>query len=224
MAPRAAHSELGMSLLYPSWANTVYRVAIGAILLAGASAIVLPMLLVRTPYNTEQFVPRDQPVAFDHRHHVRDDGIDCLYCHRNAPTGAVAGLPATDVCMGCHAQVWPRSPSLAPVRRSAESGTPLAWKRVHNLPDFVYFHHGVHVTAGIPCERCHGDVGRMASVVQVAPLTMGWCLDCHRDPGARIGERLGATSSFGATVQLFRPGRSRSYSITALTTCTACHR
>jgi hypothetical protein len=134
---------------------------------------------------------------------VRDDDIPCLYCHSAAERQASAGIPPTSLCMGCHGQVWPDSPLLAPVRASAVTGAPIPWRRVNSVPDHVYFHHGVHVQAGIDCARCHGDVAGMARVAKAAPLTMTWCLECHRDPPGPEG-----------------PGRH----ITALTTCSACHR
>ena len=213
-----------MPPLYPPWANTIYRAVIVAVLVTAGGAIVAPMIYVRTPYNTKQLDHRDQPVMFDHRHHVRDDGIACLYCHANAATGASAGVPSTDLCMGCHVQVWRDSPALARVRESAITGRPIRWVRIHDTADFVYFHHGVHVSQGIDCARCHGDVSRMASVVQVAPLTMGWCLDCHREPQKMIARELNIESSWEATVDMFTDSPRGDRSITSLTTCSACHR
>lgn len=192
-----------MPALFPPWSNTAYRSALVAILVTVAAVIAAPMLYMRTPYGTHQFDPVGQPVEFDHRHHARDDGIDCQYCHSTAERSANAGIPSTELCMGCHAQVWNESPLLAPVRESYFAGTPIPWRRVHNLPDFVYFHHGVHVQGGITCAECHGQVEQMARVSRFAPLTMKWCVDCHRDP----------------------PGpRDFGRAITALTTCSACHR
>jgi hypothetical protein len=164
------------------------------------------MIYMRTPYNQNRFYPVDQPVQFDHRHHVEDDGIACLYCHRDAERSPFAGIPATEVCMGCHGQVWNQSPMLEPVRRSYFSGRPLRWNRVHDLPDFVYFDHSVHVLGGVACARCHGSVEKMALAYQVAPLNMGWCLDCHRAVQHVLGHD--------------HPGRQ----VDALTTCSACHR
>jgi hypothetical protein len=192
-----------MTALFSPWANTAYRIGLGAAALGVASAIALPMAAVRTPYVTGQREPVAQPVEFDHRHHVRDDAISCLYCHAGAEREARAGIPATEVCMGCHSQVWSASPLLAPVRASAETGEPIRWNRVHDLPDFVYFHHGVHTQSGIDCRRCHGAVESMPRVMQASPLTMKWCLDCHRGPP---------------------PERRFRRQITALTTCSACHR
>lgn len=212
------------SSIYPRWANPVYRAVIVALLLGGASLVAGPMLYVRTPYNTSQFVPWQQPVEFDHRHHVRDNGIDCLYCHSAAQRSASAGVPTTGVCMGCHAQIYNQSPLLEPVRRSYFSGTPINWKRVHDLPDFVYFDHSVHVTNGIGCTNCHGDVGRMARVVQTQPLTMGWCLDCHRDSRFQTARRNAPGNAWEASLDLLIDRPSADRAVTPLTTCSECHR
>lgn len=192
-----------MAALFPRWTNAVYATALVALAVIGAAAIAAPMVLMRTSYATDEGRPIVQPVGFDHRHHVRDDGIDCLYCHPNAEREASAGIPPTEVCMGCHGQVWADSPHLAMVRASWETGTAIGWNRVHDVPDHVYFHHGVHVRGGVACVHCHGRVEDMARVERVAPLTMGWCLDCHRHPPDR-------------------PDYGRQ--VTALTTCSACHR
>ena len=217
-----------MRALYPQWANTAYRLVLFTLALLVPLLLLALMLYVRTPWNTGQFQPVTQPVEFDHRHHVVDDEIDCLYCHTDAERSAFAGVPSTDVCMGCHAQIWNESPLLETVRRSYFSGKPIRWNRVHDLADFAYFDHSVHVSAGVGCVDCHGRVDLMPRVYQVAPMTMGWCLDCHRSP-----ERyLTATPpiDYDAMVGV-APGRSptdehpaQTRAITRLTTCTACHR
>jgi hypothetical protein len=193
-----------MAALFPRWSTTAFRVVLVFVALGAVGAVAGPMICVRTPYNTHQFVTWTQPVEFDHRHHVEDDGIECLYCHSAAERSSTAGVPTTDLCMGCHNQIWNDSPLLEVVRRSYFSGTPIPWRRVHALPDFVYFNHAVHVRANVACERCHGRVETMARVLQVAPLTMIWCLDCHSDA--------------------HEPARRLGRSVTSLTTCTACHR
>jgi hypothetical protein len=217
-----------VAALYPLWANTAYRLVLLGVALCVVGAVVGPMLYVRTTYNTSQFVPWEQPVEFDHRHHVRDDGIECLYCHSAAERSPNAGVPTTAVCMGCHTQIWSDSPLLAVVRRSYFSGRPIDWKRVHDLPDFVYFDHSVHVARGIDCTTCHGDVGSMPRVMQTQPLTMGWCLDCHRD-----SEQLGLLekpsrevprNTFEASMAMLFKSPSSERRITSLITCTACHR
>lgn len=210
--------------LYPRWSNTVYRLALLGLALTAVAVVTLPMLYVRTTYNTSQLVPWEQPVEFDHRHHHRDDGIECLYCHPAAERSPNAGVPTTAVCMGCHAQIWNGSPLLEVVRRSYFSGQPINWKRVHDVPDFVYFDHSVHVARGVPCETCHGDVGSMARVAQVQPLTMGWCLDCHRQSRVAPPPRTAPDDTWEASLDMFTDPRTPDREITLLTTCTACHR
>src|SRR5262245_11939256 len=161
-----------MSALFPRWTNTAYRLALGALLGAGPAALVGFMVYVRTPWNTGEGEATQQPVPFDHRHHALDDRIDCIYCHSGAEVSDYAGVPTSDVCMGCHSQVWQESPLLEPVRRSYFSGTPIAWNRVHDLPDFVYFSHAVHVQRGVGCASCHGRVDEMARVYPVQSLQM----------------------------------------------------
>ncbi len=175
-----------MASLFPPWSDTVFRACLAIAALGVVGVPTAMMLWPRTPYVTSQADPKDQPVAFDHRHHVRDDGIDCLYCHYEARRSAYAGAPPTSVCMNCHSQVWQESARLAPVRESWFSGEPIRWQRVHQLPQFVYFDHSAHVTRGVGCAECHGRVDRMPRVYAVAPLTMAWCLDCHRDPAPHL--------------------------------------
>jgi len=210
--------------LYPRWATSVYRLVL-LLLVGGAAALVIaPMTYVRTPYNTNQFETYDQPVEFDHRHHVRDDGIQCVYCHSSVERSPNAGVPTTGVCMGCHAQIWNDSPLLEVVRRSYFSGRPINWKRVHDLPDYVYFDHSVHIARGVPCKRCHGDVEQMSHVTQVQPLTMNWCLDCHRDPDAGIADLSVPKNMLQATERNFFKRVVTNRDVTSLTTCSACHR
>jgi hypothetical protein len=216
-----------MAPLFPAWSDTALRLGLCVLAVVAAGAVAFPMVYVRTPYNQDRLFPVDQPVQFDHRHHVADDGIDCRYCHDGAEKGPYAGIPATSVCMGCHAQIWNDSPMLEPVRRSYFSGQPLRWNRVHHLPDFVFFDHSVHVNGGVGCVTCHGRVDQMALDYQVATLAMGWCLGCHRDPEPNRRPLAAVTSMTwtggGAPpppIAHARPGRA----IDALTTCTACHR
>ncbi|MBI4508122.1 MAG: cytochrome c3 family protein [Deltaproteobacteria bacterium] len=183
------------------------------------------IIYVRTPYVTGQFFPVDQPVEFDHRHHVQDDGIECRYCHFDAERSAVAGIPPTEVCMGCHGQIWNNSPVLEPVRRSHFSDRPIPWNRVHDLPDFVYFDHSIHVNKGVGCVTCHGRVDQMVRVYQVAPLTMGWCLDCHRSPERHLRPKeLVAVMNFRQADSRAREALAQRYGVRRLTHCTACHR
>src|SRR5919109_372923 len=140
-------------------------------------------------YVTGQGVTTDQPVQFSHAHHVGSMGIDCRYCHTPGEESGFANIPPTKTCMNCHSQIWTNAPILEPVRASFRDGTPLRWTRVHDLPDFVYFNHGIHVRKGVGCAICHGPVDKMPLMYQNANLMMSWCLDCHRNPAKYVRPR-----------------------------------
>jgi hypothetical protein len=216
-----------MRPLFPPWSDTLFRLCLG---LAAAAIVAIPTFLIlsaRTPYVTNQYNPVEQPIAFDHRHHVRDDGIDCLYCHYEAARSKYAGAPPTSVCMNCHSQVWQEAERLAPVRASWFDDRPLRWNRVHRLPEFVYFDHSAHVSHGVGCVECHGRVDLMGEVYAVMPLTMSWCLDCHRDPDPHLRPQSAITDmewtpsrplrEIGAEVR-------RDSSVSPPVNCSGCHR
>ena len=131
--------------------------------------------------------PPDQPVAFSHRLHAGDNEIGCTMCHAYAESSAVAGIPSVGRCQGCHRFVSKEKPEIQKVMKAFAEGKPIAWNRVHRLPDHVYFTHERHVRAGLACQTCHGEVEKMDLARQVSPLTMGWCVDCHRERGADTG-------------------------------------
>ncbi|GAB3669704.1 cytochrome c3 family protein [Ramlibacter alkalitolerans] len=133
--------------------------------------------------------PVEQPIPFSHKHHVGDDGIDCRYCHATVETSRHAGLPASSTCLGCHAQLYTDQAVLRPLHESARTGRPIAWRRVHSLPGFVYFDHAVHLAKGVACVECHGRVDQMPLTWRAQPLQMQWCLECHRDPAPRLRAR-----------------------------------
>ena len=143
---------------------------------------------VRSPWWRRQFDPIAQPVAFDHRHHVQDDGIECRYCHAAVEYAATAGIPATEVCMGgVTTKFRNHSLQLYSVRHSYFSGEPIVWSRVHDVPDYVYLKiHSIHINHGVGCTACHGRVDEMARVYQEMTLTMGWCVHCHRAPESKL--------------------------------------
>lgn len=213
-----------MGALFPPWTNTAFRIALIGVALAATGVIVAPMVYARSPFATGAQQPLLQPIAFDHRHHVKDDGIDCLYCHENAQRGPYAGLPDTARCMGCHAQIWNDSVTIAPLRKSYESGAPIRWQRVHSLPDFVYFDHSIHVTRGIGCVTCHGKVDDMAAVYQVKPLSMQWCVDCHRDPAPHLRPLDQITSTTWQPTPEEMTRLAATFEPRSLTRCSTCHR
>lgn len=170
-----------MAQIFGPKANLLSRMSIlGAF---GAAGLFLLAMIVysRSPYPSFVQYSPDQPVPFSHALHIGLK-IDCRYCHSSVEVSASAGIPPTQTCMSCHSQVRLDSANLAPVRDSFTSGKPIEWTRVHDLGDFVYFNHSVHVAKGVGCSTCHGQVSQMNKIQQVQPLTMGWCLDCHRAP------------------------------------------
>lgn len=178
-----------MSQIFKKSANTISRVSIlGALLLAGL-LLGLVMELGSSPWVTRQNVAREQPVQFSHQRHVAGNGIDCRYCHTSVEETAFAGIPPTNTCMNCHRYVFKDSQFLEPVRSSYNTGKPLRWTRVHDLPGFVYFNHSIHVNKGVGCTTCHGAVGKMPLMYQASSLQMQWCLDCHRNPERYVRPR-----------------------------------
>jgi len=199
----------------------VAAIAIAGLLAAGA---VTAYQHFDGPYRLGDAPP--QPIPFSHKHHVGDDGIDCRFCHANVETSSFAGIPATRICMTCHSQLFTDAPMLAPVRESAARGEPLHWTRVHRLPDFVYFDHAIHVKKGVGCIECHGRVDRMPLMCRVAPLTMQWCLDCHRDPTPHLRDPAHVFDMTPSAAVRVASGVPREALATRrrLTDCSTCHR
>ncbi|HVY48502.1 MAG TPA: cytochrome c3 family protein [Minicystis sp.] len=215
-----------MPSVFPPWSNGVFRGALGVAAFGVVAVVLAPMVWVRSPARRNEFLPVDQPVEFDHRHHVADEGIDCRYCHNTPDRAPTAGMPSTDKCMGCHAQIWNQSIMTDPIRRSYFSGQPIPWNRVYQLPDFVFFNHEAHVTHGVGCSTCHGRVDRMPRVYQVVSLTMGWCLDCHRDPAKHLRPLDEITDMRWLPEEhpAEAEATARALHVRSLTNCTTCHR
>lgn len=178
-----------MIQVFPRWFDTVARAGlVGTVLAVPVTAVTIGVLY-RSDYFVGRHVAYEQPAPFSHHHHVGQLGIDCRYCHTSVEESAFAGLPPTETCMNCHEQIWVGAPMLEPVRASWKSGEPLHWRRVHSLPEFVYFNHSIHVAKGVGCDECHGRIDQMPLTWQEKPLTMGWCVECHRHPGPRLRPR-----------------------------------
>ena len=167
-------------------ADTVARVVLISIPVVPFLAIAIAYWIMRSSYITNQDITLAQPVPFSHEHHIRGLGLDCRYCHSGVERSAVAGVPPTHTCMTCHSQLYTQAKMLEPIRRSLADNKPVVWNKVNKLPDYVYFDHSIHVAKGVGCTTCHGPVGRMPLMRASAPLTMGWCLDCHRDPAPNL--------------------------------------
>ena len=170
-----------MANVFPKWVNTVPIKVIVAIILI-KTAVVLGVTYYATPKYTRVGYEPTQPVAFSHALHSGQLEIDCRYCHTFVDRAAHSNVPTTQVCMTCHSMVRKNDPILAPIRDSYESGEPIPWVRIHKTPDYVYFNHSVHVNRGISCMECHGSVQEMDVVQHSKSLSMGFCLECHRNP------------------------------------------
>lgn len=226
--------------LFPQWIDRVRP-------LAGALLAVIPLYLLGlvyyagSPRTTHLGYSPQQPVAFSHAQHAGELGIDCRYCHNTVETTAHAAVPPTATCMNCHALIATDSDKLLLVHESAASGNPIPWVRVHDLPDYVYFNHGAHVSKGVGCISCHGRIDRMEQVSQgewfdpveqvdkVNTLSMGWCLDCHNNPGPNLRPREYVTSMEwipGEDRLLLQNRLLKQYNIPeqASTDCSTCHR
>ncbi len=214
--------------LFPAWATTWFRVGLGAaaLMLIG-SGFMVSAHYQSADWNRVGYAPK-QPVPFSHRLHAGELRIDCRNCHTTVETSAFAGMPSTQTCLSCHSQLSAGAMLLRPVILSAARDVPLQWIRVTHVPDYVYFNHGIHVTKGVSCITCHGEVGKMDVTTKRRSLSMRWCLDCHRAPGSRLCPR---SEIFAATSPPPSPGPDPAellglYHIQTanLTDCSTCHR
>lgn len=209
---------------FPRWANKTRQLA-GVVL--GVAPVYLTALVWYgfSPKTTDTGYMPKQPVAYSHALHAGELGIDCRYCHNTVDQTAHAATPPTETCMNCHARIRATSPKLELVRESFKSGKPIEWVKVHDLPDYVFFNHSAHVARGVGCVSCHGRVDQMEEVHQVHPLSMGWCLDCHRAPEASLRPPSEATNmtwqqpnpAFGAELR-------KANNINPPEDCSTCHR
>jgi hypothetical protein len=175
-------------LFTPAANRVARRVLWGAVVPAVALSVGVPWYYFTAKYLEVGYQP-EQPVEFSHKLHAGDLGMDCRACHHTVEWSPFAAVPSTQSCMDCHARVLPDSVKVAPLRDAHAADTPLRWVRVHRLPDYVQLDHRAHLLAGVGCSSCHGRVDRMPRVTQVEPLTMAWCLDCHRRPGPSLRPR-----------------------------------
>lgn len=175
-----------MAQVFDRSSNALARMSLA---LTGLIVIALGVALnqlQRSPWVTRQGQRPDQPIPFSHKHHVEGLGLQCQYCHTQVEKAAYAGIPPTKTCINCHSQIWTNADYLEPVRESWATGASIQWIRVHDLPDYVYFNHDIHVNKGIGCASCHGRVDEMPLMYQQNTLQMEWCLDCHRNPAKNL--------------------------------------
>jgi hypothetical protein len=219
-----------MAQLFPSSANVIARMSVVALAI-GLSGLGWTVCMVdRSSFITKQNIPRNQPVPFSHEHHVRGLGIDCRYCHGSVEDSSFAGVPPTKTCMTCHSVIWTNAAILQPVRDSWAMNKPIEWTRVHNLPEYVYFNHSIHIQKGVGCSTCHGRVDLMPITWQSSQLQMQWCLGCHRQPERYIRPRSEVFNmeweppgdqmiEGAALVKEYHVGDEQ-----AMTNCSTCHR
>jgi hypothetical protein len=216
-----------MSQIFHPSTNTLSRVSIFGGVFAAGFVLWLVLDVNRSAYVTRAHEAREQPVPFSHAHHVGGLGIDCRYCHTSVERSAMAGIPPTKTCMNCHAQIWNQSPLLEPVRQSFRSDASLEWTRVHDLPDFVYFNHSIHLNKGVGCSTCHGRVDQMPLMWQERSLQMEWCLECHRQPEKYVRPRSEVFDiAYQPPADQLKLGRQlvKEYNVKTLTGCSTCHR
>lgn len=214
-----------MPQIFPKKANAFPLLSLGGSLVGGLFLIVAVWYWFSPEFTVVGYQP-EQPVPYSHRLHVGELGLDCRYCHTNVEVSAHANVPPTQTCMNCHSQVKTESLKLLPVRESWATGEPIEWVNVHHLPDYVNFSHAVHVNNGVGCETCHGRIDQMEVVKQAEPLSMGWCLDCHRQPELYLRPEDKITTMGYVQPAHFverNLARIRREGIRPPTNCSACH-
>lgn len=219
-----------MAQIFHKSANSIAKISmLAGVVLAGLAGLAFTQLS-RSSYLTGQYLEKQQPVQFSHKHHVGDDGIDCRYCHTTVETTASAGMPPTQTCMNCHSQIWSDSPYLEPVRASYRDNKPIEWERVHDLPEYTYFNHSIHVAKGVGCSTCHGQIDNMPAVYQQNTLQMEWCVECHRQPEKFIRPKAEVFNMAYEPSDIEQADRDKlkiDYKIRSkemMTSCSTCHR
>jgi len=220
--------EYPVQPLFTPRANLFARASLVAVLFLLFGVACFAYAYTRSSSFTGVGVAPEQPIPFSHHHHVAGLGIDCRFCHHDVEDAASAGMPTTSTCLKCHNDVWLDTPMLQPLHESHRDGRPVRWTRVHDLPDFVYFDHSIHVAKGVACETCHGGVDQMRLVYKSEPLFMKWCLECHRDP-ARFVRPTDAVLEMGWSPEESRREGSvllehNGIKTEGLTDCSTCHR
>lgn len=213
--------------VFPRWSNLL----LPTIAVVALTAPLYAALLIAygfSPKTLDQGYMPTQPVPFSHAVHAGVLGMDCRYCHNTVETAAFAAIPPTQTCMNCHTQVVKDSPKLAQVRKSYEEGTSIEWIKVHTLAEYAYFDHSAHINRGVGCVSCHGRIDQMEIVYQASPLSMGWCLDCHRNPEPHLRPVSEITNlAWDQQTQLSRSERlalRELYHINPSENCSTCHR
>jgi hypothetical protein len=212
--------------IFPRWTNNV-PIVIGLLAPLAGAGLIFAVWYWFSPWYTDVGYRPEQPVPYSHKLHAGDLGLDCRYCHNTVERSAMAAIPPTSTCMNCHDLVKTESARLEKVRESNATGMPIEWIRVHQLPDFAYFNHSAHLAAGVGCASCHGRIDQMVVVRSETPVSMGWCLDCHRDPKPNL-RPLDQITNMGWNPEAtpYDPDRDpdRRRKVNPPTHCSGCHR
>ena len=237
---RRNFEQMNRTPIFPPWMDQLIKL-LGAGAAVSGLYVVMMINFGASPKTLNAGYMPEQPVPYSHALHVGELGLDCRYCHTTVESAGFAAVPPTETCMNCHGKIAPTSMKLKPVRDSFSTGMPVPWIKVHDLPDFVYFNHSAHVTRGVSCVECHGRIDQMEEVQQVAALSMGWCLECHRNPESRLRPvdkvtdldwGLERTPEVKATegrelmkdLGLYDASGQPTVRMTLMTNCSTCHR
>ncbi|MEO1230077.1 MAG: cytochrome c3 family protein [Myxococcota bacterium] len=218
-----------MSSIFPRWTNHLPTAAAAAVPVLGLG-VAVGVTYFFSPYYTDVGYSPEQPVAYSHELHAGEMGIDCRYCHNTIEYAGYAAVPATGTCMNCHKYVGTERESLAAVRESWDSGESIPWMKIHQLPDYAYFNHSVHVSAGVGCVSCHGRVDHMEEVYLQEPLSMGWCMRCHRNaevnlrPPSEVTNMAWSAEEEGYDVTQDKTHPYNTRGINPPQNCSGCHR
>lgn len=211
--------------IFPKWLNILPVVLL--VLLIGILGITVHLFWYWfSPQHLNVGYQPKQPIPFSHALHVDNVGMDCRYCHSNVEKAAHSNIPATETCMNCHKQIKTDSPHIKKLTEHYESGEPIEWIKVHMLPDYVYFNHSAHVNVGVSCVQCHGQVNKMDVVYQAEPLSMGWCLECHREPEKYLWPKEQVTNLDWRPEDQLELGLQlkETYNVNPGEACSVCHR
>ena len=215
-----------MAQIFPEWTNRIPFFLVIFVFFTAIFAVGFVWYYFSPEYTDVGYRP-EQPVAFSHKIHAGEVGLDCRFCHSAVEISANSNIPPTQTCMNCHKEILPTSTKLDIVRNSFAEKKPLQWIRVHNLPDYVYFDHSAHLYTGIGCASCHGKIDRMEVVIQTQPLSMGWCLKCHKAPEEHLRPKTEITNMWwknNPENKKFAQKQIKEKNITPPTDCWGCHR
>lgn len=225
-AESSSQATENTGMLFPKWTNKVPVILLASAVI-GICTAVFVLWYWGSPKHTFVGYQPKQPIAYSHKLHAGQLGLDCRYCHFNVEGSKHAGVPPTEVCMNCHNFIKTNSPEIQKIHEANKTGMPIEWVRIHRLPDYAYFDHSAHVNKGVSCVSCHGRIDQMDEVHAVEPLSMSWCLDCHRDPAPNLRDKKHVTDlAWKPDGDPIENGRKfmELYNVHPRTDCSTCHR